>query len=200
MNEGDGDDDDDAVFFRCLTDRATACCVCFSVFFWGCWSVWTTVRYQRVLPSIHRDPADWTGQETTGACSTAAVCVICLWKSMWCCVSREPSDDERVLLRRRASDPPSLSSLQTPDGEFRMDSVNDSSDHVLFRDQTHCWQWSLQRQTCFSAWDVKLWLLLLFISGGSGETYSLKHLEDCQVSRKVWWVFHCWCIVLDFGF
>lgn len=52
-----------------------------------------------------------------------------------CGLDREPSDDERVLLRRRASDPPSLSSLQTPDG-------------------------------------------------GSGETYSLKHLEDCQVSRK----------------
>lgn len=32
-----------------------------------------------------------------------------------CCPDREPSDDEAVLLRRRASDPPSLSSLQTPD-------------------------------------------------------------------------------------
>lgn len=34
-----------------------------------------------------------------------------------CCPDREPSDDEAVLLRRRASDPPSLSSLQTPDKE-----------------------------------------------------------------------------------
>ncbi|XP_016386117.1 SUN domain-containing ossification factor isoform X1 [Sinocyclocheilus rhinocerous] len=33
-----------------------------------------------------------------------------------CCPEREPSDGEPVLLRRRASDPPSLSSLQMPDG------------------------------------------------------------------------------------
>ncbi|XP_059420203.1 SUN domain-containing ossification factor-like isoform X4 [Carassius carassius] len=33
-----------------------------------------------------------------------------------CGPDRDPSDDEHVLLRRRASDPPSLSSLQTPDG------------------------------------------------------------------------------------
>ncbi|RXN17919.1 SUN domain-containing ossification factor-like isoform X1 [Labeo rohita] len=33
-----------------------------------------------------------------------------------CCPDREPSDDEPVPLRRRASDPPSLSSLHAPDG------------------------------------------------------------------------------------
>ncbi len=84
-----------------------------------------------------------------------------------------------MLLRRRASDPPSLSSLQTPDREFMMDSESDQTNERLDSDTL------LAVRFAETAVDVKLLLLLLFISGGSEETSSRKQWEDCAVSRNV---------------
>lgn len=138
----------------------------------------------------------------TAGVVTSACCridVMCLKHRDVLSFFREPSDDEPVPLRRRASDPPSLSSLHTPDGEFVWIQILMWSN--LVSDQTRCWQWSLQRQTHFSCTgSLKLLLLLLFISGGSEETRSCKQWGDCLVSGRVWWLFHCWCIVCRLWF